>query len=178
MNKHASLSLKRRAQMNERDRPYRKTSGAGGEPRPNAVGFGVLLSIESNNIAATLDPIHRLDAKDSLLKTVAANPRLATILRGHTDSIASVAFSPNGKTLASGGFDGSVRLWDVTSAQPVGGSVMRHTDWVRAVAFSPDGKILASGGRDSAVQPVGMQRRARRRRAAQCKSGQHNQHRV
>jgi WD40 repeat protein len=44
-----------------------------------------------------------------------ANRRLAT-LRGHTGAIYRLAFAADGRTLASGGFDGSVRLWKLTAA--------------------------------------------------------------
>ena len=73
------------------------------------------------------------------------------LLTGHTDWVWSVAFSPDGGTLASGSGDGTVRLWDALT-----GAHLRilegHTDWVRSVAFSPDGGTLASGSGDGTVR--------------------------
>jgi serine/threonine protein kinase len=65
--------------------------------------------------------------------------------------LGTAAFSPDGKTLATGGFETTIQLWNPTT-QTVIAVLAGHTDEVLSVAFSPDGKILASGGRDSTVR--------------------------
>jgi WD40 repeat protein len=76
-------------------------------------------------------------------------------LTGHTRSVSSVAFSPDGHTLASGSDDSTVRLWNVTDPArptPLGQPLTGHTRSVSSVAFSPDGHTLASGSDDNTVR--------------------------
>ncbi|TGZ80730.1 WD40 repeat-like protein [Ascodesmis nigricans] len=70
---------------------------------------------------------------------------------GHSDSVETLAFSPDGETLASGSSDNTVRLWDpVTGASR--GTLEGHSDTVFTLEFSPNGKTLASGSWDKTVR--------------------------
>ncbi|MBU0510526.1 MAG: WD40 repeat domain-containing protein, partial [Chloroflexi bacterium] len=85
-------------------------------------------------------------ARDSLMTAIQYNPNLLRSLETHTAWVNSVAFSPDGKTLASGSGDETIRLWDVETGQQIREALTGNTAGVTSVAFSPDGKTLASGG--------------------------------
>ncbi len=75
-------------------------------------------------------------------------------LKGHKKPVFSVAFSPNGKTLASGSLDKTIRLWDVHSGKTfkvIGGPKVIESE-ILSVAFSPKDKILASGDSNCTIQ--------------------------
>jgi WD40 repeat protein len=72
-------------------------------------------------------------------------------LPGYTGSVNTVAFSPDGRTLAGGCSDAKVRLWDVATRRLVA-TLVGHTKSVASVRFSPDGKSLASGSDDQTVR--------------------------
>ncbi len=77
-------------------------------------------------------------------------PQLQATLRGHTWTVYSLAFTPNGRTLISGSADGTVRLWDVASGQEKR-CFRWHTRWVTCVAIAPDGMTAAAGSADHTI---------------------------
>jgi WD40 repeat protein len=75
------------------------------------------------------------------------------VVNTHTDVIHNLAFSPDGKLLASCGYDRLIKLWDVASPMKKELRVLKdHSDSVYGIAFSPDGKLLASAAADRAVK--------------------------
>jgi len=70
---------------------------------------------------------------------------------GHALRVDGLAFSPDGRLLASGSKDNTVRLWSVESTRELR-KLVGHAGWIKAVAFSPDGKWLASGSVDGVVK--------------------------
>jgi WD40 repeat protein len=73
-------------------------------------------------------------------------PPTALVFQGHSDTVLSVAFSPDGKTVASGSTDTTVRFIDPLNANAKGAPITGHISPVTAVRFSPDGEMLATAG--------------------------------
>jgi WD40 repeat protein/tRNA A-37 threonylcarbamoyl transferase component Bud32 len=86
-------------------------------------------------------------------RTLAADAQargIARVFRAHSGGINTVAFSPDGGTIATASDDRSVRLWNVKTGESR--VLSGHTDEVWCAAFSPDGKLLATGGKDKTLR--------------------------
>jgi WD40 repeat protein/class 3 adenylate cyclase len=111
----------------------------------NELEVALLLAIEAVHAQ------DRAEARSSLLTALQYSSHLLAFLYGHDDIVTSVAFSPDGGTLASGSGDDTIIVWDVDGRKPRLQPLHGHTDVVTSVAVSPDGKILASGSQDKTV---------------------------
>ncbi|MBT2228639.1 WD40 repeat domain-containing protein [Nonomuraea sp. NEAU-A123] len=100
--------------------------------------------------AAAWGAAHTDEARHSL-RVVAAGPHRGT-LEAHLGGANAVAFSPNGRLLASAGADSLIRLWNPATRRLIGRPLAGHSDEVTSLAFSRDGRTLVSAGRDRTVQ--------------------------
>ncbi|KAG6327627.1 hypothetical protein ID866_11462, partial [Astraeus odoratus] len=87
-------------------------------------------------------------------------PSVEVELKGHTDFVRSVAFSPDGTRIISGSHDNTVRVWDAERGVQIGSPLEGHTDWATSVAFSPDGTKIISGSHDKTVRVWDAERAA------------------
>ena len=83
---------------------------------------------------------------NAVAQDVAVFPQL-----GHTFGVSSVAFSPDGKHILSGSYDGTIKLWDINTGREIR-TFSSHTDAVASVAFSPDGRQILSGSFDQTIK--------------------------
>ncbi|MEI6103331.1 MAG: transglutaminase domain-containing protein [Methanothrix sp.] len=105
----------------------------------------VQLAVESLSHNVTFD------GDLALRRGLALLPRPVAEIR-HNDRVWSVAFSPEGKRLATGCADGTAMVWDAFSGKKLLNSPLKHNGIVYSVAFSPDGKWLATGSDDSTAR--------------------------
>ncbi|BCW97388.1 MAG: hypothetical protein KatS3mg024_0215 [Armatimonadota bacterium] len=103
-------------------------------------GVAAWAALAASVFTASLQPAHAVGPE-----------RILWMAGGHTGSVSSVAFSPDGQTLASGSSDSTIKLWRVSDGKLLQ-TLTGHANGVWSVAFSPDGQTLASGGFDNTIR--------------------------
>ena len=73
-------------------------------------------------------------------------------LEGHTESVLSVAYSPDGRHIISGSVNNTIRIWDADTGTAVNEPLEGHTESVSPVAYPPDGQHIVSGTRDQTTR--------------------------
>ncbi|HLO15335.1 MAG TPA: hypothetical protein VK206_10930 [Anaerolineales bacterium] len=133
------------AKQNERIAKSRQYAVLAQAKSQNELVPSLLLGVEAYRI------MDNLETRGALLDVASSSPHFVQPLFGHSDSVISVAFSPDGKILASGGQDHNIIFWNPITRQPIGKPLEGHQASVLSLAFSPDGSILASGSDDDTI---------------------------
>ena len=95
----------------------------------------------------------------ALIHTLQGHTDWVTWLRNFITSVTSVAYSPDGQTLASGSTDNTVKVWNVSNGNGTLLITLKgHSGSVTSVAYSPDGQTLASGSQDKTVRLWGLEK--------------------
>jgi WD40 repeat protein len=116
--------------------------------------LGLLVSsigIAQDNAGAKPSPLDRLVAEKipEEIRTFLSIPGLVGFIRAHNRAVAALAFSPDGRRLASSGWDNSVRLWQLDAEAPK--EIARVDGSPSGIVFTPDGKTLVTGSPESRV---------------------------
>jgi WD40 repeat protein len=101
------------------------------------------LAMAAYNQADVIPGFSRYEFED-VVREVLLRTHVQATLAAHEGGVLSVAWSSDGRRLASGGFDGVVRIWEASTGENIASLIADHAD-VNSVAWSPDGRQVAAG---------------------------------
>ncbi len=119
--------------------------------------FSTKIKIEENKTAQYTFTLQEKPKQEiAEIKPIVKNVNLTEYknlktLKGHSESVNSVAYSPDGTKFISGSYDNTIKIWDANTGQCLK-TLAGHSDYVKSVAYSPDGTKIISGSRDKTVK--------------------------
>lgn len=125
----------------------------------SAVSFSLsgLLAVASNDGQAKIwnpqNTVATQEANCATVPVVSSDGMIAS-LDSHQGAVLSIEFSPDGQFIATGGADGTVRIWNIKGEQV---KEVNHQEAVSTVRFSPDGKLIATGWADGTIRILNIQ---------------------
>ena len=146
-NEHVAQTAQANAEEQARIALSRQLAAQADAVRDEDLSLSLLLSMESLRAKQTSE------AKNALLQDLRISPE-AFILETTGEPVTSLAVDPGENILASGGENGAIFLWDISSparAASLGNPLQGHSGSVNSLAFSPDGLVLASGSSDDTI---------------------------
>ena len=138
------------AQRNAREAKAREFAAFATESLSDDPERSILLGMQAVNATLRFDQ-HSLPAAEEVLHQAILSSQVRKTLKGHTGSVLSVAWSPDGKRLATASDDKTAKVWDAASGQELL-TLKGHTNIVDSVAWSPDGKRLATASWDGTAK--------------------------
>lgn len=149
------------AERREREATARWLATQARSQEAGAFELGLLLAVAAERLHDSPD------VQSGLLSALERKQQLLRMMHGHTGDVRALALSPDGARLASAGSDGTVRLWEAASGEPIGAPLVPPlvgppspqgqdpAKIVRALAWSPDGTRLVSAGHDALLRVWG-----------------------
>jgi WD40 repeat protein len=132
-----------------RERPARKTDLAPTKPTDSNESADAAKPRPASTTSPKPPPASKPEPAEATPGNVSSLPE-PLLLKGHTNSLRALAFTPDGKTLATAGVDGDVKVWDLAAGKEQAG-FRRNPFVIRALAVSADGRLLAAAGGDRFV---------------------------
>lgn len=102
-------------------------------------------------LMVSLGAVVLVKAENRTIEPIQSSDRILRRFVGHTDKVLRISFSPDGKTIVSASYDGTIKLWNSADGTLIN-TILGHSAGPGDVKFSPDGQMIASSGVNSKVK--------------------------